>query len=148
MLVSKEFSRKSSRFDRKGIGWCCMFKDFAFKRFEFEIEVACLAVSGAVFAFWGRKHRLDSPCPGNQCFSFQKCEIWRVVHHLGNGAVQEECKLIRGICFFIRSRKAQGSSNNSHFALKTSLDTLDPQTAVFKRNICPLFRCSSHLWDL
>lgn len=53
MLVSEEFSRESSRLDRNA-GCCCMFKGFAFQRFElYQIEVACLAASGAVFAFWG-----------------------------------------------------------------------------------------------
>lgn len=58
-------------------------------------------------------------------FSFQKCEIWCVVRHLADGAVQKECKLTWGIpILLIRSWKAPGLSENSHFALKTSLDML------------------------
>lgn len=108
-----------------------MFKDFAFKGFElYEIGGAHLAASRAVFVVFF--FFLSQICSGQatsrkmSCFFFfQKCEIWCVVRRLGDGAVQKECKLIRGIPFLlIRSRKAPESSENSHFALKTSLDML------------------------
>lgn len=108
-----------------------MFKDFAFKRFElYEVWLAALRAVFVVFGFFRRKHRLDKPCPGDGgffCFfSFQKCEIWCVVRRLGDGAVQKECKLIRGIPFSFNPfpESARIIWKNSHFALKTSLDML------------------------
>lgn len=110
-----------------------MFKDFAFKGLElYEIGGARLAALRAVFVVFFFFF-LSQICSGQATsrkmsfffLFFQKCEIWCVVRRLGDGAVQKECKLIRGIPFLlIRSRKAPESSENSHFALKTSLDML------------------------